>query len=116
MRLVGEDLVAPTGHVEIAMHEALAQRSSGFRRGIARLAEVISEQSELAAVEFAQPALDRNLPVGVRVEEAADNTDTDRLARRGRRRQRRRREQPRHNAANHAAVQALQIGVIKSLI
>ena len=116
MRRVGEDFPPPALDVERAMHEAVAQRGGRIGLLVVDDAEMIAGHLEAAAVELADPALDRNFPVGMAEEKAADHADADRLARRGRRRQRRRRKLPRHRARNHLAVDALQRAVVAALI
>src|SRR5215470_16029941 len=42
---------------------------------------MIAHHMEATAVELTDPAFDRNFPVGVTIEKAADDADTDRLVR-----------------------------------
>ncbi len=67
-------------------------------------------------VELAGPSLDRNFPVGVAVEKAADDADTNQFARCRRRRQRWRRKTLRDHPADDAAVDLLQRAVIVALV
>src|SRR6202023_2145047 len=73
-------------------------------------------QLKPAAGEAAEPALDRDFPVRMLPEEAADNRDPDRLAGLRRRRQFRRPEARSHDAADHGAVDRLEIAIILTLI
>src|SRR5450631_3832284 len=116
MRRVGEDFPPPAFSVECAMHETVANAGSDVGLLIMDYAEVIAGHMEAAPIKLADPALDRNLPVGVAEEEAADDADADRLAGRGRWRQRRRRKLTRDNAGNHLAIDLLQLAVVAALI
>src|SRR5665213_4461190 len=79
-------------------------------------AQVITGHMEAFAVELADPAFDRNLPVGVAIEEGADDADADRLARRRWWRQGRGRILPPDDARYHFAVDLLQRAVVAALI
>src|SRR6202142_4789647 len=89
MRRVGEDFPPPAFSVECAMHETVAHAGSDVGLLIMDYAEVIASHMEAVSIKLADPALHRNLPVGVAEEEAADDADAGRLARRGGVRQRR---------------------------
>ena len=116
MRRIGKDFPPPAFSIENAMHEAVAHDGGDVGLRIVHDAEVIAGHVEAAAIKLADPALDRNFPVGVAVEEAADDADADRLARRGRWRQRRRRKLARHRAGDHFAVDLLQLAIVAALI
>src|ERR1039458_10642231 len=92
MRRVGEDFPPPAFSVECAMHETVANAGGDVGLLIMDYAEVIASHMEAASIKLADPALYRNLPVGVAEEEAADDADADRLARRRGGRPRRRRK------------------------
>src|ERR1035437_1125264 len=83
MRRVGEDFPPPAFSVECAMHETVANAGSDLSLLIMDYAEVIASHAEAAPIKLADPALYRNLPVGVAEEEAADEADADRLPRGG---------------------------------
>src|ERR1035437_1652262 len=139
MRRVGEDFPPPAFSVEYAMHETVANAGGDVGLLIMDYTEVIASHAEAAPIKLADPALYRNLPVGVAEEEAADDADADRLAGRGggvgggkeeaaaeaggdRRagggggRRGRGRKMTRDNAGNHLAIDLLQLAVVAALI
>src|ERR1035437_1911891 len=116
MRRVGEDFPPPAFSVEYAMHETVANAGGDVGLLIMDYTEVIASHAEAAPIKLADPALYRNLPVGVAEEEAADDADADRLAGRGWWRQRRGRKMTRDNAGNHLAIDLLQLAVVAALI
>ena len=116
MWCVGEDFPPPAFSVESAMHEAVAHAGGDVGLIIMDDTEVIASHAEAAPIELVDPAFDRNLPVGVAEEEAANDADADRLAGRGRWRQRRGRKVTRDNAGYHLAIELLQLAVVAALI
>src|ERR1035437_590656 len=116
MRRVGEDFPPPAFSVEYAMHETVANAGGDVGLLIMDYTEVIASHAEAAPIKLADPALYRNLPVGVAEEEAADDADADRLAGRGWWRWRRGRKMTRDNAGNHLAIDLLQLAVVAALI
>jgi hypothetical protein len=81
---IGEDFTPPAVSVESAMNKPVALAGSGIRLLVMNGAEMVTGHMEAAAVELADPALDRNFPVRVAVKKTADDAEADRLA--GRRR------------------------------
>src|ERR1700741_1458652 len=78
--------------------------------------EMVAGHMEATAVELTDPAFDRNFPVGVTEEKAADDADTDRLAR-GRGRGKGRCGKPaRDHFADHFAIDLLQRAVVAALV
>src|SRR6476661_747941 len=116
MRRIGEDLTPPTVSVESAMNKPVAQAGSSIRLLVMKGAEMITGHIEAAAVELADPALDRNFPVGVAVKKTADDADADRLPGRRRWRQRRRRKPASDHFADHLTVDLLQGAVVATLV
>src|SRR5450631_302507 len=108
MRRVAENFAPPAFDVEDAVHEAVANAGGGVGLLVMDDAEVIAGHMKAAAVELADPALQRDLPIRVAEKEAADDADADRLAGRGRRRQRRGGKVTRDIAGNHLAIDLLQ--------
>src|SRR5262249_22521377 len=116
VRRIGLELGAPALDRERPADEALAQ--SGRRLGLRVRARVgrIAEQPEPGAIELAEPALDRDLPVRMVTEESADDADPDGLFRLRRWRERRRRIALRHDPADEFAIARLQLAVVLSLV
>ena len=94
VRRVGEDRLPPGVERQRAADETLAQRCGRFSLGVAFVRDVIAEQPKPAAVELAEPALDRDFPVRMLPEEAAD----DRQLEQARRAQAAPAASPAHNA------------------
>src|SRR5665213_699595 len=116
MRRVGA-YFAPSGvSVDSAMDEAITQADGDVGLRVMQRAKMIAGDIEAAPVELADPALDRNLPVGMAIIEGANDADADRLAQRRRRRQRRRQIVTRDNARYHLAIDLLQRAVVAALI
>ncbi len=92
----------------------ISSANVGF--GVAHGAGIVAEDLEARAVELAEPALDRNFPVGMQVKEAADDADAQRLVRRRRRRHGHGGELLRDDARDHAAIDALQFAVVLGLV
>ena len=116
VRTVGRDGGAPAVDRQRPAYEPLAERGSLVGRGVALRAGVIAEQAKALAVEACHPALDRDLPVGVLTEEAADDAEAHGLARLRRRWQLRRRIALGHEPADQRAVARLQCAVVQALI
>src|ERR1700740_3622918 len=60
-------------------HKATAQLGRDLGLGVVLGGGVIAEQAKALTVDHPEPALDRNLPVGMLPEEGADDANADRL-------------------------------------
>jgi hypothetical protein len=80
VRRTGNDFAAPAVRIERALDEAVAYAGGDLRLRILLAAGVIADDLEATAVKLGNPAFDRDFPVGVPVEEAADDPDPDPLA------------------------------------
>src|ERR1700680_3563402 len=116
MRSSLQDRLAPAVERQRSLDEALAKRRRGLGLGVLLGAGVIAEHLEPPAVQLAQPALDRDFPVGMLAEEPADDPYPDRLARLWRTRQCRRGISLGHDATDQRSVERLQVAGVAALI
>src|SRR5215470_19922282 len=77
---------------------------------------MIAHHMEATAVELTDPAFDRNFPVGVTIEKAADDADTDRLARCRWRGKGSGGKPARDHFADHLAIDLLQRAIVAALV
>src|SRR5262249_53609960 len=98
------------------MDETVAEAGGDFGLLVPDDAEVIAGDVKTLPVELADPSPDRNFPVGMAIEKAADDADADHLARRGRRRPRWRRKAVRGDSADDVAIDLLQRAVVLPLV
>src|SRR5207244_5042634 len=110
------DPLAPRSCRQGTLDKTLAQGSGLHCRGIAALPGVIAEETELPAVELAQPAADVELPHGMIAEILADDAHPDRLPRSRGRRQRRSGVAFADDLARRRTVTRLEVAVVVSLI
>src|ERR1700733_6652968 len=87
MRGVREDFIAPAFQRHSAVHKSRAEFRRGFGFLVSLSTQVVAEYCETVAIQLAHPAFDWNFPVRVRVEMAAHEAHSDRLAGFGGRRQ-----------------------------
>ena len=73
MGSVGQDGLAPALERQRSLHEAVAGLGGDAGVTIRLRAGVIAEDPEAGSVQLRKPALDRNLPVRMLTEEAADD-------------------------------------------
>src|SRR6188474_2526578 len=116
MRRVGENFAPPAVGIQRAVDETVAKARSGFGLLVPDGAKMIAGDVKPLSVELAYPSLDWNFPVGMAVEKAADNSDTDHLARCRRRRQWWWRKTLRDDPADNVAIGLLQCAVVVALI
>src|SRR5262249_37880824 len=79
-------------------------------------AEMVAGHMEATAIELTDPAFDRNFPVGVTVEKAADDSDTDRLTGCRWRRKGSCGKPARDHLAYHLAIDLLQRAIVVALV
>src|SRR5262245_42540977 len=98
------------------MDETVAEAGGGFGLLVADCAKVVTGHVKTLPVQLTGPSPDWNFPVGVTVEKAADDADTDHLAWRRRWRQWGRRKALRDDAADDVAIELLQRAVVFTLV
>src|SRR5690349_18472445 len=109
---VGENFAPPAVRIERAVDKTVTETGGDFRLVVADGAQVIAGDVKTLPVELAHPSFDRNFPVGMAVEKAADDADTDHFAGCRGRGQRWRRKTPRDHPADDVTVDLLQRAVI----
>jgi hypothetical protein len=98
------------------VHKSKAEIRGDLGFLVAPSTQVVAEYFETVAIQLGHPAFERNFPVRVRVEMAADEAHSDRLGGFGRRRQSGLTELSANRAEGQRPVQGLQFPVVAALI
>src|SRR5262249_8607870 len=87
-----KDLAPPAIGIKSTMDETIAEFGGRFRLFVADRAKVIACHVKALAIELTHPTFNRDFPIRVPIEKAADNAEADWLADGRRRRKLRRRK------------------------